>query len=152
MPLASTPEGKLLQTSNSEADAVAALSAGATVMRQQVCLKGTFMQSALTSACSVFVEDIAHHLVSSPDVNSELLLMLNDAPPRRLALFPIHAPDGTIFGGLYLMSSMQVPFASAQPDIDTFLAVCSTTIIAILQGTRCGASGSCVTCPPLRPT
>lgn len=134
MPLTVPEAGAAAGASTPEGVAVEALSAGATVMQQRATLQGSFMQSAMASACSVFVEDVSHHLVDSPDVNSELLLLFQGKPPRRLALFPIHTSDGTLFGGLYLVSAMPVPFAAAQPDIETFLAVCSSAIVAAMQG------------------
>lgn len=134
MPLSDCAGSPLTEMTPAEQAAHAALSAGATVMQQQVRLAGTFMHSAVTTACSVFVDDISHHLVDTPDVHSELLLMLNGVPPRRLALFPMHAPDGSIVGGLYLVSSMPVHFSTAQADVETLLAICSQAIVSTMQG------------------
>eukprot|EP00892_Ulva_mutabilis_P001046 jgi/Ulvmu1/10942/UM007_0121.1 len=133
MPLGEDAGPSRPEMTPAEIAAHASLSAGATVMQQHVRLANTFMHSALTSACSVFVDDISHHLVDTPDVHSELLLMLNGVPPRRLALFPIYGRDGAIVGGLYLVSAMPVRFSSMQGDVETLLAICSQTLVSIMQ-------------------
>lgn len=90
------------------------------------------MQSAVASSSSVFVDDISHHVVHAPDVNGELLLMVSGAPLQRLALFPLHSSRG-IVGGLYITSSADVSLSTAQPCIETFLAVVAPTIIAVME-------------------